>query len=266
MHTQRRTILERFREQYGDYPVGSMPPKFIAAVLTKKKPHAARNWLQTLRALCQFAVEQQYMREDPTRGLKLPSVKSPGHHRPTPRSHSTRRITQLARRRGSRLGSCSTPHSGAASSSKWACSTCATARSCCANRRPTSRWSSRLARAAGDPRRHAEPAPDVSAHQERPAVPAAQFQSPVPQMVRRGRFAEALHGAWPAQGRLPSDGRSRLLGQRDRGLERPRNADRDQALHRCRRPGADGAQRDGTGEHRGNSKCQTPVKFDTLPL
>lgn len=78
--TQRRTILERFREQYGDYPVGSMPPKFIAAVLTKKKPHAARNWLQTLRALCQFAVEQQYMREDPTRGLKLPSVKSPGHH------------------------------------------------------------------------------------------------------------------------------------------------------------------------------------------
>ena len=36
--TQRRTILERFREQYGDYPVGSMPPKFIAAVLTKKSP------------------------------------------------------------------------------------------------------------------------------------------------------------------------------------------------------------------------------------
>ena len=50
--TQRRTILERFREQYGDYPVGSMPQKFIAAVLTKKRPHAARNWLPTLRALC----------------------------------------------------------------------------------------------------------------------------------------------------------------------------------------------------------------------
>ena len=57
----RRTILERFREQYGDHPVASMPQKFIAAVLTKKKPHAARNWLKTLRALCQFALEQQYM-------------------------------------------------------------------------------------------------------------------------------------------------------------------------------------------------------------
>src|SRR5262245_35177604 len=26
-----RTILERFREQYGDNPIASMPPKFIAA-------------------------------------------------------------------------------------------------------------------------------------------------------------------------------------------------------------------------------------------
>jgi integrase len=76
----RRTILERFREQYGDHPIASMPQKFIAAVLNKKKPHAARNWLKTLRALCQFAIEQQFMREDPTRGIKLPSVKSAGHH------------------------------------------------------------------------------------------------------------------------------------------------------------------------------------------
>ena len=76
----RRTILERFRERYGDHPIASMPQKFIAAVLTKKKPHAARNWLKTLRALCQFAIEQQYMVEDPTRGIKLPSMKSAGHH------------------------------------------------------------------------------------------------------------------------------------------------------------------------------------------
>ena len=79
--TQRRTILERFREQYGDYPVASMPQKFIAKLLAKKRPHAARNWLSTLRALCAFAIEQQYMRDDPTHGIKLPSVKaSPGHH------------------------------------------------------------------------------------------------------------------------------------------------------------------------------------------
>jgi integrase len=76
----RRSILNRFREQYGDYPVASMPQKFIAAVLTKKKPHAARQWLKTLRGLCAFAIEQQILREDPTRGIKLPSVKTAGHH------------------------------------------------------------------------------------------------------------------------------------------------------------------------------------------
>jgi len=76
----RRTILERFREQYGDHPIASVPQKFIAAVLAKKRPHAARNWLKTLRALCQFAIEQQFMRENPTHGIKLPSVKSAGHH------------------------------------------------------------------------------------------------------------------------------------------------------------------------------------------
>ena len=92
-----------------------MPPKFIAAVLTKKKPHAARNWLKTLRALCQFAIEQQYMREDPTRGIKLPSVKTPATTPgPTTRSRSSRRITRSAARPGSRSGCCSSPRSGAA--------------------------------------------------------------------------------------------------------------------------------------------------------
>jgi hypothetical protein len=61
-----RTILQRFREQYGEYPIAQMPSKFIAAILAKKKPYAARNWLKTLRALCRFAIEQGWLRDDPT--------------------------------------------------------------------------------------------------------------------------------------------------------------------------------------------------------
>src|SRR5262249_18400282 len=53
-----RAILERFVEQCGQYPIDLMPAKFIAAVLAKKRPHAARNWLKTIRNLCQSAVTQ----------------------------------------------------------------------------------------------------------------------------------------------------------------------------------------------------------------
>jgi integrase len=73
-----RAILERFREQCGEYPIALMPARFIAAMLAKKKPHAARNWLKTIRTLCQYAVAQ--LKEDPTRGIKLPPVKSAGFH------------------------------------------------------------------------------------------------------------------------------------------------------------------------------------------
>jgi integrase len=58
-----------------------MPPKFIAAVLGTKKPHAARNWAKAIRALCQFAVSIEMIEADPTAGVKLPKVKTE-HRRP----------------------------------------------------------------------------------------------------------------------------------------------------------------------------------------
>jgi integrase len=77
----RRAILQRFRDRYGDMPIGLMPPKFIDALLGKMKPHAARNWFKAIRALCQFCVEQRLIKADPTQGMKLPKVKkSEGHH------------------------------------------------------------------------------------------------------------------------------------------------------------------------------------------
>jgi integrase len=77
---KRRAILERFRNAHGDKPLALLPTKFIEAMLDKMPPHAARNWLKTIRSFCQFAVRREWMREDPTRDIRLARVKSDGIH------------------------------------------------------------------------------------------------------------------------------------------------------------------------------------------
>jgi integrase len=72
----RRAILQRFRDDHGDKPIGLMPPKFIALVLENMKPHAARNYFKAIRALCQFAVGAELIKVDPTVGMKSPKVKT----------------------------------------------------------------------------------------------------------------------------------------------------------------------------------------------
>ena len=77
----RRSILQRFRDHYGEMSITTMPPKFILSLLAAMPPHAARNWFKTLRAFCQFSVEQEIIKTDLTLGLKLPKVRdSGGHH------------------------------------------------------------------------------------------------------------------------------------------------------------------------------------------
>ena len=65
---------------YGDRPFALLPPEWIEALLDAKPPHAARSWLVTLRSLCQFAVKRGWLRADPTRDIKLRSIKSDGFH------------------------------------------------------------------------------------------------------------------------------------------------------------------------------------------
>jgi integrase len=72
----RRAILQRFRDQHGDKPIGIMPAKFIELVLGKMKPHAARNYFKAIRALCQYAVAVELIRADPTAGMKQPKVRT----------------------------------------------------------------------------------------------------------------------------------------------------------------------------------------------
>jgi integrase len=74
----RRAILERFRAQHGDKPIALMPQKFIAIMLSKMKPFAARNWLKTIRGLMEFCMAQEMCAADPTQGIKLPRAKSDG--------------------------------------------------------------------------------------------------------------------------------------------------------------------------------------------
>ena len=76
----RRAILERFRDAHGDKRIATLPPPFIAHMLSRMKPAAARNWLKTLRGLLAFAVAEGFRADDPTLGLKLPPMKTDGIH------------------------------------------------------------------------------------------------------------------------------------------------------------------------------------------
>jgi hypothetical protein len=76
----RRAILERFREAHGDKRIALLPSKFIHALLDDMEPFAARNWLKAIRALMTHCKAHSLIEQDPTQGIKLPTVKSDGHH------------------------------------------------------------------------------------------------------------------------------------------------------------------------------------------
>jgi integrase len=76
----RRGILEKFREEAGDWRIATLPQKFIAHRLSRMKPVAARNWLKALRALLDFAKAEGFRADNPARDVKLPKHKSESHH------------------------------------------------------------------------------------------------------------------------------------------------------------------------------------------
>jgi integrase len=90
-----RQILERFRTDYGEKDIRLLQRQHITAILSPKKPFAARNWLNTLRSLMKYAVEVGLREEDPTAGVKAIRIKSDGHH-----SWSEGEIEQFDRRHG----------------------------------------------------------------------------------------------------------------------------------------------------------------------
>ena len=75
----RRNILDRFRTDHGDKRVATLEQRHIVKLIEKKKPHAQKNWLKTIRGLMLFAVKENYRADDPTAGVRATTVKSRGH-------------------------------------------------------------------------------------------------------------------------------------------------------------------------------------------
>lgn len=76
----RRNILSLFRQEHGDKRISKLTARPLIAILSKRKAFAARNWLKTLRGLCQFAVAAGLLVEDPTRDIRLKAPRSTGFH------------------------------------------------------------------------------------------------------------------------------------------------------------------------------------------
>ena len=76
----RRNILALFRHEHGDKRISKLSARPLLAILSKRKPFSARNWLKALRGLCQFAVSAGLLAEDATRDIKLKAPRSAGFH------------------------------------------------------------------------------------------------------------------------------------------------------------------------------------------
>jgi integrase len=68
-----RRILERFRAQYGQWPLRQLNENFLTAYLEPMKPSAARSTFKALRGWLRHA------RHDVTRGMPTPKVKTNKH-------------------------------------------------------------------------------------------------------------------------------------------------------------------------------------------
>jgi integrase len=77
---QRRMVLERFREQYGEKSLASLPKEFVVALLDTMAPNTAQLWLKSFRHFFRWCEQRKLLRADPTWGIRLKMPKSDGHH------------------------------------------------------------------------------------------------------------------------------------------------------------------------------------------
>lgn len=78
--SQRRNILERFREQHGDKPISALKREHVQRLVEEKSPAAGRHFLKALRAVMRVAIDAGHRRDDPTLGVKTKRIKSDGYH------------------------------------------------------------------------------------------------------------------------------------------------------------------------------------------
>jgi len=77
----RRNILERFRADHGDKRVALLQRAHIEKMVLAKvaTPASARNFLNTIRAMLQFAVDTGIRADNPTIGVKRVKIKTDGY-------------------------------------------------------------------------------------------------------------------------------------------------------------------------------------------
>jgi integrase len=78
----RRNILERFRLEHGDKRIALIERRHVERMVAAKAatPSAARNFLNTLRALMQHCLLEGLIQNDPTIGVKRIKIKSDGYY------------------------------------------------------------------------------------------------------------------------------------------------------------------------------------------
>ena len=77
----RRNILERFRVEHGHRPVTTLQRWHVEKMVAAKAatPSSARNFLNTLRAMLQFAVDIGMRSDNPAGGVKRVKIKTDGY-------------------------------------------------------------------------------------------------------------------------------------------------------------------------------------------
>jgi hypothetical protein len=78
--SNRRAILEQFRNDHGDKRIALIHSTAIQNMLNKRTPAAARNWKKALRGFIDHCLSLKMVTVDPLAGLKLVKLKSKGHH------------------------------------------------------------------------------------------------------------------------------------------------------------------------------------------
>jgi site-specific recombinase XerD len=73
--------LERFREQYGARQIATLRREYVQAMVDTKAgtPSAARNLLNMLRVLIQFAIKAKIRTHDPTVGVTRAKIETDGY-------------------------------------------------------------------------------------------------------------------------------------------------------------------------------------------
>ena len=117
----RRNILERFRTEHGDKRIALLERKHIEKMVVAKTaiPAAARNFLNTIRSLLQFAVDTGIRPDNPAVGVKRVKIKTDGYRTWTEDDIAAFEARHPVGTRA-RSGFCSTLDSGAPMSCRWA--------------------------------------------------------------------------------------------------------------------------------------------------